>query len=427
MIIRFFLPFRKTRIHFSFRALIAYSYLTSLSKHDILTNPMKEKMSGDPEQARKLNRSLILRQLSEGKNNSRISLAKSLKLSKMTLSVIMSDLLEEGFVEKVGEGTASQSGGRKPIFLALAKHKYVIGIDIGLGKTTIALANIRSEMISQQINPTSLNKSVNQIVNQLVSLYNYVLEKNNISKDQILGIGVSAAGLVDKKRGFIHFSPDFNWHEVPLKQLLETAIGKSVIVDNCTRVIALGEARYGGAKKAQNMFFIALGKGLGSAMILNGEIYNHNSEFGHIRVTRKPLLCDCGKEGCLEAVSSGLAIERRAYKIYGDEEGWISAKEVAAKAKSGDPQALEIFKDAGRYLGRAIAMVVNLFNPEKIIIGGGLSRASSILMDPLMESYETDVMRELKSTTSVELTTLGMESGIMGSVALALDAFLFSN
>lgn len=383
-------------------------------------------MAGNPEQTRILNRSLILRQLSSEDPLSRIGIAKALDISKMTVSVIISDLINEGLVDEIGEGEAARSGGRKPIHLALSNKTYVLGFDVGETNTSVSLSNLRSETIDETTVPTSRDKTVERIVRQLKDLATEILERNVIDKKTLLGIGVSTAGLVDKQDGHILFSPDFNWKDVPFRSVLEKEMGLPVVIDNCTRVMALGETRYGGAKESESLLFVNVGHGIGSALLVNGRIYGKNSEFGHVRVTSRPVVCDCGKSGCLEAVASGHAIEKKNYEENGSKGDWVTAKELADAANKGDESAVKLFSDAGRYLGRSISMAVNLFNPDKVIIGGGVSRSGSLLMDSLMTEFRQDTMEIIKDTTSVEMTTLGMFSGVCGAVALALETFLFS-
>lgn len=384
------------------------------------------RVSGNPEQTRILNRSLILRQLSCEDPLSRIDIAKALDLSKMTVSVIISDLINEGLVDEIGEGEAARSGGRKPILLALSRKTYVLGFDVGETNTSVLLSNLRSKTIDETTVPTSRDKTVQRIVRQLKDLANEILERNDVDNKTLLGIGVSTAGLIDKQDGHILFSPDFNWKDIPFRSHLEEAMGLPVVIDNCTRVMALGETRYGGAKESESLLFVNVGHGIGSALLVNGRIYEKNSEFGHVRATSRPVLCDCGKNGCLEAVASGHAIEKMNYEQNGSKGNWITAKELADAANQGDESAVKLFRDAGRYLGRSISVAVNLFNPDKVIIGGGVTRSGSLLMDSLMTEFRKDTMEIIKDTTSVELTTLGMLSGVCGAVALALETFLFS-
>jgi len=268
---------------------------------------------------------------------------------------------------------------------------------------------------------------VESVAEQIEELVPRLLQTANVPKDRILGTGVSVAGLVDKRTGHVKFSPDFNWRNVYFKQVLEDRLALPVVINNCTRVAALGEMWYGAAREARTFFFVNVGYGIGSAIVMNRRLYEHNSEFGHINVTNREVKCDCGKFGCLEAVSSGHAIERDANSNLRakDDGDWITAKELAEMALKGDTRAQQIFDDAGKYLGRGIATVANLLSPELVIIGGGVSGADNLLMKPLMEEFNRHTMEAIKDGIAVEVSTLGIDAGVIGAVALALDSFVF--
>lgn len=384
---------------------------------------------GDPEQARKLNTCLILDRVRRHEAISRADLARALSISKMTASSIVSDLLDRGLlVEDAASSHASPAGGRPPVLLSLdSRQNLVVGIDVGTTTTALVLGNLKGEPLRRMRVPTRRNREVDSIVDQIEELLPLLLEGAQVPKDRIVGIGVSVAGLVDKRSGYVKFSPDFNWRNVYFKQILEERLALPVVINNCTRVAALGEMWYGAAKDASTFFYVNVGYGIGSAIVTNRRLYEHNSEFGHINVTNREVKCDCGKFGCLEAVSSGHAIERDANSEAGrkNEADWITAKELAERAVEGDSHAQQIFEDAGKYLGRGIATVANLLSPELVILGGGVSNAGNLLMAPLMEEFNRHTMEAIRDGISVEVSSLGIDAGVIGAAALALDTFVF--
>jgi len=388
---------------------------------------MNIKVKGDPENARLINRSLILNELRMNDMLSRADLARTLKLSKMTISSIVTDLINEQFICETGIGDSMKQGGRKPILLTLSTSElYVIGVDIGKTNTAVSLGNLKGKLIQSSRVPTRRNHDQESILGQISELVNDIIVKSGISRKSILGVGVSIGGLVNKKSGYISLSPDFNWKDVPLKDLLENVLELPVIVDNCSRVMALGEKWHGSASLVNNFFFINVGFGIGSAIVIKDQIYDKNSEFGHIFITVKDVRCDCGNYGCLESVASGQAIERIANeKLSGKQDNWYTAKDVAELALKGDMEAKKIFQDAGRYLGRALSMAANLFNPDKIIIGGGVSNSGEILLGPLKDEFDVHSMEIINDTTQIELSELGMDAGVIGAVSLALDNYIF--
>jgi glucokinase len=160
---------------------------------------------------------------------------------------------------------------------------------------------------------------------------------------------------------------------------------------------------------------------------MNGRIYNNNSEFGHIKITNRDVLCDCGKKGCLEAVASGHAIGRFADAALGPRVSGAgySAKDVADMAFAGNQKAREIFRDASRYLGRAISIATNLFNPDKVVIAGGIANARELIEEPLMDEYRATAMEVIKKSTVVTFSSFGMDAGIIGAISLALNRYVF--
>jgi predicted NBD/HSP70 family sugar kinase len=208
--------------------------------------------------------------------------------------------------------------------------------------------------------------------------------------------------------------------------MVEQRLGMPTILDNCTRAMALGENWHERSFDRKNVFYVNVGYGIGSAIVMQGRIYNNNSEFGHIRITNRDVPCDCGKRGCLEAVASGHAIEKLAAEALEEPScAGRSAKDVAELASAGNVTALRIFQDASRYLGRAISIAATLFNPDKVVIAGGVAGARELIEKPLMEEYNATTMDIIKDSTVVTFSRYGMDAGINGAVCLALDRFVF--
>jgi predicted NBD/HSP70 family sugar kinase len=360
---------------------------------------------------------------------SRVQLAEEFGLSKVTVSTIINELLEEGLIIEVGEGTGCEKGGRKPILLALnASHKYAVGVDIGTTNTVADIGNLRGEVVVKSQQPTAKNRSSNNIFKEVSQLSGDIIESSKIDRDSILGVGISVPGLVKAHEGVIRISPDLNWENVEMNHTLADLIGLPVVSDNCTRAMLLGAKWHGKAKDARNVFYVNIGYGIGSALMVNNQIYQNHSEFGHIHVSDKPVRCHCRKLGCLEAVASGNAIELSANNRLGKKApnaDWITVKDLAVKARNGESEANKIFHDAGHYLGRALAIAANMLNPDKIILGGGVTLAIDLLQGAIEKEFEKHTMSEIRSTTVIEVSPLGMDAGAYGAIALALNQFLY--
>lgn len=383
--------------------------------------------TGDPELAREINRALILHLLRNHDMIPRAEIARRLHLSKVTVSVIISDLIDSEHVVEVGHGSSPEKGGRRPIMLSLdTSNKYVVGVDLGTTNTVAAVGNLKGELLTKRRIQTSKNHDIENISKQVSSLIHETIEASGVGEEKITGVVMAVAGQVEKERGLVIFSPHFNWHDVPIASLVEHQTGFRTIADNCTRVMTVGELWYGRSRGVSNLLFINVGHGIGSALVIDGKLYNHHSEFGHIFVTKKKIRCACGKYGCLEVVASGEAIERRANECMDVEKsGWITARSVAERAAIGDSTAKKIFSEAGRYLGRGISILANSINPEKIIIGGGISLAGDILLKPVLKEYYSNVMDVIRTRTDVQLSSFKMDAGVMGAVAVALNDYIF--
>ena len=383
--------------------------------------------TGDPEMAREINRALILHLLRQHDSIPRAEIARHLKLSKVTVSTIVSGLLKNEHVVELGEGAALEKGGRRPIMLSLnIFSKYVIGVDIGTTNTVAAVGNLKGTVLKKIHVPTTRNHSVENILEQVSHLVDEIIIQSEVDKKRIIGVGLSVAGQIEKDSGLIIFSPHFNWRNVHIAKLVEDKTGFKTIADNCTRAMALGEVWYGNGKNVSNLLFINIGYGIGSALVLDGKIYNHHSEFGHTFITKKKIQCPCGKYGCIEVVASGNAIEHQANKHMDAENNeWITVKMAAERAEKGDTVAKKIFYEAGRYLGRGISILANFITPEKIIIGGGVSSVGDLLLKPILSEFNKNTMEVVKAKTQVCISSLGMEAGVYGAISMALNDMFF--
>lgn len=383
----------------------------------------------DPEQARQINTDLILDSVRKRDLVSRAELSRILSVSKMTTSTIVGDLIQRGLLVETDSSVSGTSvGGRPPVLLTLdTSQNFIIGVDIGTTTVSLVVGNLKGQILEQQRTPTKRDRTVDSILDQVEGLVRSVIESASVPITSVLGVGVSVAGLVDKKRGYVRFSPDFNWRDVEFRTLLQDRLRIPVVIDNCTRAAALGEMWYGAAIKAKTFFYVNVGYGIGSAVVVDGRAYEHDSEFGHIHITSSPLQCECGKMGCLEAVSSGRAIEQFANegKNGDSEHDWITAKELSMAAGKGDPEAKAIFDKAGKYLGRAISTVANLLSPELVIVGGGISRSGELIMEPLEREFTVHTMEAIIETTTICRSKLGVDASVVGAMALALDTLVF--
>lgn len=384
--------------------------------------------AGSPQMAREINRALVLGLLRDRGSISRADIARELNLTRATVSNVVDELIRESIVTEVGPGDSGQNGGRRPVMLTLNDSgRFVVGLDLGTTNTVAAVSNLRGEIIAKVRVPTARNHSEVAITEQVCAVLDDAIKRAGIDRSAVLGIGMAVAGTVVKEQGLITFSPNFNWRNVPIAELIQQRTGIYTVADNCTRVMTLGETWYGEGKDVENIFYVNIGYGIGSALVVNGQIYNAHSEFGHITVSHEKVRCGCGKYGCLETVASGSAIERRANELISAEKGgWITAQMLAERAMNGDPSALKIYNEAGMYLGQAISIAANMLSPDKIVIGGGVSGAGEILLNPLLRTFEDYTIDAIKSKTRICISSLGIDAGVYGAIAMVLDDLVFN-
>jgi predicted NBD/HSP70 family sugar kinase len=240
--------------------------------------------------AREINRALVLNLLRIQDTIPRAEIARRLHLSKVTVSVIINELLKHKIVVEVGEGDSVERGGRRPIMLSLnTSNHFVIGVDLGTTNTVAAIGDLKGNVLHKMRVPTSRNHSMTQIIGQITHLIDEIVDVSNIDSTKITGIGMAVAGQVEKESGLVIFSPHFNWHNVHIAKMVEDRTAYKTIADNCTRVMTTGEVWYGEGKDVSNLLFINVGHGIGSALVIDRKIYKHHSEFGHVFITKKKI------------------------------------------------------------------------------------------------------------------------------------------
>jgi len=399
--------------------------------------------NSDIRSVREKNLSQILQAIKIHEPISRIDLASQVDLNPSTISRGVSDLQEMSLIKerKVGKS----SGGRRPILLGINESEYhIVGIDIGATKIKAVVNNIQGDILSSyQYNIDYIKSDMVDIsIERVIKCIDKVLKKhqrnypNKLNK--IIGIGVGAHGLVDKDKGKIKFAPNFGWRDVYLKKEIEEKFGFKTIIDNDARVMALGEYWFGHGKNHNSLICVNVGYGIGSGIILEGKVYRgHRSvagEIGHTTVAEDGPRCNCGDYGCLETLASGPAIakllRRRIKRGYDsiivdmvEDLSMITGKKVYLAAKEGDELCIKVLEEAGNYLGIGLANLVNIIDPELILIGGGVAKAEKFILNSLNQAVAKKTMEEIPPIKTVKL---GEETGAIGSTVLILEE-LYNN
>ena len=308
-----------------------------------------------------------------------------------------------------------------------------IGIDVGGTNVKIALVNEQGNIIYSNSIPTRAEMGYEYTINNMKEAISELIKETKSEAKSIEGIGFGFPGQIDYQKGIVRLAPNIpGWVDVPIAEIIEKEFGIPTRVDNDVRCAALGELNYGAGIGCENLICITVGTGIGSGLIINGKLVrgasNAAGEIGHIKLdmTGGPL-CGCGDRGCLEAFASGPSIVAMAEEYI---KGGKSTKYrelanpditpyiVSEAAKQGDPVAKRIFTIVGEYIGIGLASVVNLLNPEKIIIGGGVAAAGDLLLNPIKESLIKRAMPIAGSAVEIVPAQLGNSAGVIGASLL---------
>lgn len=395
-----------------------------------------DSQTGSLQLMKEINKSIILDVIKLNEPISRADIAKKTNLSPTTVSTVVDDLIRQEYIEEIGEGHSS--GGRKPILLRFHPNgHFVVGVELEGKSISVAITNLRVEIIEKVSRDIESNDE-SSVVKEISSLIREVADKSKIELERITGIGIGATGLVNVAKGVVMEAVNLGWENVPLKGLIEQEFGGiPVYINNIANAAALGERWAGAGKKAKNLIYVRIGTGIGAGMIFNGKIYEGCNggagEIGHMTIEPNGLRCKCGNRGCLEALASGPAIAARAIAgILGGRETLIkelangsneevTAKIVAEAAEKGDKLALGIWKEVGQYLGIAVANLINVYNPEVIIIGGGVAQAGKLLFEPVRRTVKERALPGSAKIAKIVPAQLGDRASIIGAAALVLE------
>jgi glucokinase len=312
-------------------------------------------------------------------------------------------------------------------------EKIYVGVDLGGTSIKVGICNENGKLIHQAEGPTDAEAGAEVVAENIAKYVRDIVTKSDYNWDQVAGIGAGIAGFLDIEEGVVKLSGNLGWHNVPIKKMLEEKLGKTVKIDNDANVAALGEAWGGAGAGIPNLVCYTLGTGVGGGIIINSKIYQGSAgvagELGHMAIVPdlEAIVCGCGQMGCLETVSSATGIIRMAKDAVerGDKTSLslvetIQAKEVFDAAKLGDEVALRIVNRAAFYLGKSMATLAVVLNPQRFILGGGVSKAGEILFQPAREIFKKFTPEPAQEGVDIVPATLGNDAGVIGAAGLNL-------
>ncbi len=359
-------------------------------------------------------------------------LAKELDLSVPTVTKFISEMCEDGYIND--HGKLETSGGRHPSLYGLNPESgYFIGVDIKKFAINIGLINFKGDMVELKMNIPFKCENTPQALDELCKLILQFIKKIDISSDKILNININVSGRVNPESGY-SFS-QFNFEERPLAEVLAERIGFPVTIDNDTRGMTYGEYMKGCVKGEKDIIFVNISWGLGIGIIIDGKIYTGKSgfsgEFGHTNVFDNEIICHCGKKGCLETEASGSALHRILIeRIQKGESSILSNRilskenpltldEIIASVNKEDLLCIEIVEEIGQKLGKQIAGLINIFNPELVIIGGTLSLTGDYITQPIKTAVRKYSLNLVNKDSAIMTSKLKDKAGIVGACMLA--------
>lgn len=312
------------------------------------------------------------------------------------------------------------------------KPLYIVTIDLGGTRFRVALATSSGEFSWKRSYPTQAGQGRDTVIARILRAAREAIE--SVPRDQALALGLAAPGPLDHRTGVIFSPPNLpDWRDVPLKSILEKSLGLQVYVGNDANLAALGEHQFGAGRGLDHLIYLTVSTGIGAGIIAKGKLLLGQDglagEAGHMSIADGPP-CKCGSVGCLEILASGTAIARQAEdRMAAGEEstislinkGPITAEAVEAAARTGDRLAAEVMEKAATYLGIGVVNLVHLFNPQAVIIGGGVSQAGDLLFGPVKR---TVVERAMPNFRKVQIlpSALGDDVGLYGALALVLES-----
>ena len=372
---------------------------------------------------RALNRRLILNHIRRGGPLSRARLVELTGLSPAAVTAVTAELMESQFVLERALGESS--GGRPPILLDL---DYSAHYAVGLKLMETQLLGVLTDLSTQVLEQSSLelDGTTPELVSaRAAALSRDLLERAGAKRERLIGVGLGLAGVIDASSGICHSSPYLGWHDVPIASMIARDLGTSVWIDNDVNAFAAAERLFGHGKLAQNFVVITVGRGIGAGLVLGGELYRGRDggagEFGHTLTEAGGRRCECGNTGCLEAYASEPALVRRYNERTPEPDQLRDSQQLVERAASGDALARELLEDGGRRVGNKLADLVNLLNPELIVVGGEGVRLGDGFFDPMREALYAHAFNGLTSDLTVFVDAWGDDAWARGAASLAVQ------
>jgi predicted NBD/HSP70 family sugar kinase/biotin operon repressor len=371
------------------------------------------------------NRRRVLEELQRRGKASRADLARITGLSRSTVSSLVGELQDSGLVVETADGGAdgrAQGQGRPPVLLTLDRRAgAVVGIDFGHADVRVAVADLGRTILAERSQEMDVDHAGTAALDAAAALVEEALDEAAIPRERVLAAGMGVSGPVDHEADLVHRSAILpSWGDIRPGAEMHRRLGVPVFIENDANLGAMAEVALGAAKGVDDAIYLMIAAGIGAGVVVDGRIIHGTAgtagELGHVLVDDNGPLCRCGNRGCLETLAAGPAIVELLKRTHGAE---ITLADVIRLVEADDPGAVRAVADAGRAVGRALAALVNVLNPEAIVIGGELAAAGDALLDPIRAAIARYAIPSAADDVRVVPSPLGGRAEVLGALILA--------
>ena len=382
--------------------------------------------AGSLESLRRLNRLRVIRALRDEGLISRADIARRTGLSRSTVSSLIADLQADGLVvERPEPGSAyGAQGGRPPILLSFdASAGAAVGVDFGHSHLRVAVSDLASTILAERTRPLDTDHDAQEGLDMAAELVVETLADAGVAREAVIGAGVGLPGPIDQVDGTVGSSAILpGWIGMGAAAEMHRRLDFPVLVDNDANLGALAEAAFGAGRDAGDLVYLKVSSGIGAGLILNGRLYRGSAglagELGHVLVDPDGIACRCGNRGCLETVAATGALVDLLRRAHGES---LTVPGMLEAARSGDAGCRRVIHDAGRALGQVVAMLLNVLNPELVVVGGDLAAAGDLLLDAMRESVARAALPETSRGAQLVAGVLGERAQVLGALALVVS------
>ncbi len=390
---------------------------------------------------RENNLSSVLRLIHSQAPISRAQLAVVTGLNKSTISSLVDDLIASKLVNEAGSN--STGAGRPATMLEINPQAgLIIGVELGVDFVSVAVTDFLGNITWRRREDANPNEGQQKMIDQTLRIVKEAMTAGKKKNSHFLGLGLATPGTVDLKEKVLIFAPNLHWRNVPFGKIFSEQTKLKVFVENDANAAATAEHLFGTARRCQDFLFVFAGVGIGGGLFLNGKLYRgkngYAGEIGHSPIMAEPsqTVCHCGNRGCWETYANQYSIIQRVQarlevkrtsiipKLMAEHNSPLTIPLIKQAADAGDREAIDSFAEAGHAMGQGLAGLVNIFNPDKIILGGPLSLAGEYLLPSIRETVSRHSMPEIDQQAEVVLSPFGPDASLIGAIAIVADDVL---